>query len=171
MTFILPSNTSPFFRKKKPEILDTLTYAKSLLFPIPVRDCFSCGIPNNWCLCHKWNPVPKDFPTNIYGNFVIKKLNEFVLEGKSVCQKLVLKEVISIQVNMDVVLPTYRMEFSVVAPAPRSMTFLAFVTRLESDELWLDQWDITQVTAWGKFVKCRPDKVRPPIEGQFCICK
>jgi len=56
-----------------PEILANITYAKSLLLPIPVRDCYGCGIPNNWCLCHKWHPVPNMIPKKISSRFCGEK--------------------------------------------------------------------------------------------------
>jgi len=63
----------------------------------------------------------------------------------------------------------YRVDFYV--EGPREIQFRAFVTKNENNEFWLDQWDITQITIWGKHVKCEPDKIRPAIEPQFCICK
>jgi len=97
------------------------------------------------------------------------KLNEFVQNGKSVCRLLVLQNIIGIVMTQakTSVFPTYRIEFSVVAP--RSIIFRAFVTETVNG-YWMDQWDITQTTKWGKFVNCKPDIVTPPIEAQFCVC-
>jgi len=147
-----------------------MSYAKSLLTPLPDRDCFSCGIPNNWCLCHEWVTVPASVPTQKIAEYAMGKLNEFVQNGKSICRSLVLQNIIGIVMTQaeTSVFPTYRIEFSVVAP--RSIIFRAFVTETVNG-YWMDQWDITQTTKWGKFVNCRPDVVSPPIEAQFCICQ
>jgi len=105
-----------------------MSYAKSLLTPLPDRDCFSCGIPNNWCLCHEWVTVPASVPTQKIAEYAMGKLNEFVQNGKSICRSLVLQNIIGIVMTQaeTSVFPTYRIEFSVVAP--RSIIFRAFVT-------------------------------------------
>jgi len=153
-----------------PRDIDHITYGKSLLTPLPDRDCFSCGIPNNWCLCHKWVPMPGSVNMHEIAEYVLKRLNEFVQDGKSVCKTLQLADVIETVVSDNATsgLPTFRIEFSVVSP--RSMIFRAFVVQTQNG-YWMDQWDITQVSRWGRFVSCNPDKVRPPIEAQFCLCK
>jgi len=60
--------------------------------------------------------------------YAMEKLNEFVQNGKSICRSLVLQNIIGIVTTQaeTSVFPTYRIEFSVVAP--RSIIFRAFVT-------------------------------------------
>jgi len=51
------------------------------------------------------------------------------------------------------------------------MQFRGTIVETIGQGFWMDQWDLTQVSEWGRYTKCKPEKVKPPIEAQFCLCK
>jgi len=147
------------------------TYSMSLFDSIPPRDCEETGIPANWCLCYKWHSIDVGDPkSKALADYAVSMLNNFVRNGTSMCQTLSLKKINTAQIAefSTTTIATYRIVFE--ADAPRSMVFRATIIE-EHEKFWMEQWDIEQISEWGKYVKCKPNDVRPPMEPQFCLCK
>uniref|UniRef100_A0A7S1Y9Y0 Uncharacterized protein n=1 Tax=Sexangularia sp. CB-2014 TaxID=1486929 RepID=A0A7S1Y9Y0_9EUKA len=145
------------------------------------RTCADAAVPFVVCLDLVWRAldmVQEEELVSLVSDYAMTRANEFVGFGEGpMCESLQLDKVLSVemaeQVNEEGTL-VYGVRLQIVAPHRRStepMILKAFVTVDQVGSMWMHPWDLVQESPWSKYTKCDPSKLRPPMEGQFCICK
>jgi hypothetical protein len=145
------------------------------------RTCADAAVPFVVCLDLVWRSLDMEAEESVVSllvEYAMSRANEFVEFGEGpMCESLHLDKPLSVelaeQVNEEGTL-VYSVRLQIVAPhrlASEPMILKAFVTVDSAGTMWMHPWDLVQESAWSKYTKCDPSLLRPPIEGQFCICK